>query len=274
MANSESNTLREFISGFCDNVTHSFNERWSKITPDLFDKHVHEAIGGLLARQATLAIELARSPMIWNGNVAPLILRCMIDAYITLAWILGDPGGRTRKYIEYGLGQEKLFIEYLKEAIQQEKDPHDKEQMEAMIECRKAWLNSQLAEWTTDVNVGSWSGMSTRDMAKEIGRESIYKFAYVPFSGPTHNMWQHVGVYNIKPCANPLHNGHLVPTIRAASNDPEFLYLAAKYVSQTFEIFDEKLGTNVERMLPVEYFLEHPFFNQSSDQSEIQHLGP
>ena len=245
VASREFNSLREFISGFCDNVTQSFNERWSKITSDLFDKHVHEAIGGLLARQATLAIELAKSPMMWNGNAAPLILRCMTDAYITLAWILEDPIDRAKKYIEYGLGQEKLFIEY-----------------------RKAWLNSQLAEWATDVNVGSWSGMSTREMAKAIGRESIYKFAYVPFSGPTHNMWQHVGVYNVQPCTNPLHNGHLVPTIRAAPNDPEFLYLAAKYVSQSFEIFDEKLGVHVERVLPIKYFLEHPFSNEPSEQSE------
>ena len=74
--------------------------------PRSIDKHVHEAIGGLLARQATLAIELARSPMMWIGNVAPLILRCMTDAYITLAWILDDRGDRAKKYTEYGLGQE------------------------------------------------------------------------------------------------------------------------------------------------------------------------
>lgn len=260
--------LWEFINGFCENVTESFNERWSKITPEMFDKHIHEAMGGLLARQATLAIELARSPMMWNGNVAPLILRCMTDAYITFAWILEDIEDRTKKYIEYGLGQEKLFIEYLEEAIREEPDKNYVDRMKSMVEHRKSWLNAQLAEWATDVNVGSWSGMPTRDMAKAIGRESIYKFAYVPFSGAAHNMWQHVGVYNVEQCLNPLHNGHLIPKIRRVPNDPEFLYLAAKYVSQTYELFDEKLNISIERKLPIEYLLDHPFFNQPSEQSE------
>ena len=97
VTNNETHPIWEFIDGFCVNVTASFDERWSKITPDLFEKNIHEAIGGLLARQATLAIELARSPMIWNGNVAPLILRCMTDAYITFSWILEDIDDRTKK---------------------------------------------------------------------------------------------------------------------------------------------------------------------------------
>ncbi len=268
MVSRETNPLWDFINGFCDNVTESFNERWSKITPDLFDKHIHEAIGGLLARQATLAIELARAPTIWNGNIAPLILRCMTDAHITFAWILGDIEDRTKKYIEYGLGQEKLFIEYLEEAIRENPDQNDADRVKTMVKYRKAWLNAQLAEWATDVNVGSWSGMSTRDMAKAVDCESIYKFAYVPFSGPAHNMWQHVGVYNVERCLNPLHNSHLVPRIRQAPNDLDFLYLAAKYVSETYELFDDRLNIRIERQLPIDYFLNHPFFDGPEKRDE------
>jgi hypothetical protein len=261
MVSRENNPLWEFIDGFCDNVLGGFNERWSKIRPDLFDKHIHEAMGGLLARQATLAIELARAPAIWNGNIAPLILRCMTDAHITFAWIFGNIEERSKTYIEYGLGQEKLFIEYLEEAIRENSDRDYAERLNAMVKPRKAWLNAQLAEWATDVNVGSWSGMSTRDMAKTADCESIYRFAYVPFSGAAHNMWQHVGVYNVERCRNPLHNGHLVPRIREMPSDPEFLYLAAKYVSETYELFDDKLNVSIERELPIDYFLNHPFFN-------------
>lgn len=264
MNSSQSDLIEELINGFCENVTENFNERWSQVTPDLFDKHTHEAIGGLLARQATLAIELARSPMIWNGSVGPLILRCMTDAHITFAWILEDTGDRTKKYIEYGLGQEKLFIEYLEESVREKPDGSDLDTVKLMIKCRKNWLNAQLAEWAIDVNIGSWSGMTTRNMAKAIDHESLYKFAYVPFSGPAHNMWQHVGVYNVEQCINPLHNFHFVPKICEMSSDSEYLYLVSKYVSQTFELFDKEFNISVERKLPIRYLFDHAIFDETS----------
>lgn len=164
-----------FIEGYVQNVLDGFESRWSKVDLEIYEKHVHEATGGLLSRQAVLAIELAKAPSIWNGHTAPLILRCMTDAYITFAWILDDLNARSEQYIHYGLGQEKLFVEYLEEGLVEDPDSYDAEAMQKMIEDRKAWLNSQLAEWT-EVNVGSWSGLSTRKMAKEIGRELIYKF--------------------------------------------------------------------------------------------------
>lgn len=271
MNDQKRNEVWDFINDYCENVELSFKDRWAQIKPDLYDKHIHETIGGLLARQCTLAIELANSPLTWNGNIAPLVLRCMTDAYITFAWILENIEDRTKKYIDYGLGQEKLFIEHLEEAIQEETDHLIKERMKIMVKYKKNWLNGQLAEWATDVNVGSWSGISTRDMAKAIGKESIYKFAYSPFSGAAHNMWQHVGVYNVEPCRNPLHNRHVVPTIKKAPNDPEFLYLASKYLSQTFDLFDEKMGVSIQRELPIDFFANHSFFNYA--EQEINEEG-
>ena len=129
-----------------------------------------------------------------------------------------------------------------------------------MIKVRKGWLNAQLADWATEVNVGSWSGMSTREMAKEIGRESIYKHAYVPFSGAAHNMWQHIGIYNVEPCTNPLHKWHVVPKVRRAPAHLDFMYRSAKYISMTFELFDEKMGIDSDVQLPEQFFVEHELF--------------
>jgi predicted metal-dependent hydrolase len=67
------------------------------------------------------------------------------------------------------LGQEKLFLEYLEEELRINPDGYDAEDLREMIKTRKGWLNGQLAEWATVVDVGSWSGLSTRDMAKEVG---------------------------------------------------------------------------------------------------------
>ena len=267
MTMSEKELLSDFVAKYPDNVRTGFDERWSLVRPEIYDKYVHECIGGLLSRQATLTIEMAMAPSTWNVHVAPLFLRCMVDAYITLAWIFDEPIERSEKYIKYGLGQEKLYIEYLQEALQEEPDSYDAANIQKVVEIRKSWLNGQLAEWATEINVGSWSGISTRDMAKEIGRESIYKHAYVPFSGPTHNMWQHVGMYNVEPCQNPLHKWHLVPKIRRVPLDPDFMYRSAKYISQSYELFDEKMGIQCDVVLPDDFLLEHPFFSIGEDDS-------
>lgn len=267
MSERDANPLPQFIQDYCQTVLEGFETRWQQVTPEIYDNHIPEAIGGLLARQATLTIELAQAPSSWNGHIAPLVLRCQTDAHITLAWILEDPAERSVQYIHYGLGQEKLFIEHL-EAERAESAGDDDEMLVQMIEARKAWLSNQLAEWATEVNVGSWSGMSARDMAREIGRESLYHFAYSPFSGPVHNMWQHVGIYNVQPCTNPMHKRHLVPKVRPAPWDPDFLYRSAKYTSDSYELFDEKLEIGTPTPLPVDYFIEHPFFAEDESGEE------
>ena len=104
MADHTDSLLKNFIVNYIQNVRDGFAERMDKVTPDIFQKHTHECIGGLLSRQATLTIELAQAPSIWNGHVAPLFLRCMVEAYITLAWILDDPMDRSEMYVKYGLG--------------------------------------------------------------------------------------------------------------------------------------------------------------------------
>jgi hypothetical protein len=56
-------------------------------------------------------------------------------------------------------------------------------------------------------------------------------------------MWQHVGVYNLKPCTNPLHRGgHRVPSTGAPSEDLYLARYAARYLGDTFEAFDDFRG--------------------------------
>lgn len=267
-SSSDVSPLDSFLEGYCDVVLDGFHKRWERHTPKIYHNEVSEAIGGLAARQATLAVELARNPGIWNGHIAPIVLRSMTDTHITLAWIVEDQLSRSREYIRYGLGQEKLFLEYLQNEADQIPDGEMEGPLKALIEMKKDWLNSQLAEWAIEVNVGSWSGKSTRVMAQEAGCESLYKFAYVPFSGPAHSMWQHVGIYNVVPCKNPLHKNHRVPDIPDLGIDPDYLYRSAKYVTRTYDLLTEKLSLECEIPSPLEYFLnEHPF-NSEDEESE------
>ena len=245
------NEVMEVMQSYCNVVEQGMNERWEKLPVEIYDSETYETIGGLMARQASLTIELAMSPSTWTGHIAPLILRCMTDAHITLAWILCEPTERAKKYILYGLGQEKLQIEHLKADADK-----DDEQVQKMIEFKESWLNGQRRDFMTEVNVGNWAGLNTRQMAIESGCEGLYKFAYTPFSGVAHNMWYHVSIYNLKPCVNPLHKYHKVPTILKVPIEPDFVYRSAKYIDRSYEAIDQKYNLDIETMMPLKHLVE------------------
>lgn len=232
--------LGRLIRESTDTFVESLAQRWNawKLSSELFD--VHEVVGALLARQVTLACELARSPGIWNEHSAPLFLRAMCDVYINVAWILKDPVPRAREFILYGLGQVKLEIAHRKEHIQATTPtPEDKQILDAL----EGFLRSQRHEFLTVVNLGSWSGKSTRSMAEEADCIDFYNFAYTPFSGVVHSQWQHVSQINLEYCANPLHGLHRVPAVEPLPASPYYLYLVAKYLEKTFLAFDSKYPT-------------------------------
>ena len=243
-----SQKLIKIMQNYCEFVLSTLDERWNKLPIELSDSEGFEVIGGLMARQATLTIQLAENPGIWNGHIAPLILRSMTDAHITLAWILsGDFQERSKQYILYGLGQEKKLIEHLKN----EADTDD-----SFIELKEKWLESQRYPFLTEVNLGSWSGTNTRKMAQEADCETLYKFAYEPFSSVAHNMWQHISLYNLKECQNPLHKFHRVPTIAKVPLDEDYVFRSAKYLSKAFKVVDEKFKLKIETKSPMDWYVE------------------
>jgi hypothetical protein len=228
------------IESFVARSREELDDRLTQWPTDLSRQEVHEVVGALLARQVTLASELASSPGIWNASVAPLVLRAMTDVYITVAWILKNPVDRSRMFIHFGLGQAKLQLEHRKaELATRDPEPGEQEYVQAL----EAWINRQRFTFLTDVNLGSWSGIPTRQMAEEAGCLDFYNYAYTPFSGCAHSTWQHVAIYNLKECRNPLHRFHSVPTIPEPALDPHYLYLGAKYLQRTFATFDSTFGT-------------------------------
>ena len=136
--------LEDFLARYLANVVEGFEARWESYTPEIYQNEISEAIWGLGARQATLAVEMAHNPGIWNPHIAPIILRSMTDVHITLAWIVDDPAGRSKEYIRYGLGQEKLCLEYLQNEADQIPEGELDGPLEEGIEMRKKWLNTQI----------------------------------------------------------------------------------------------------------------------------------
>ena len=220
-------------------VDRELAERLASWPPDFAKIHVHEVIGGMLARQVTLAKEVANAPSLWNGHSAPILLRAMADAYINVAWLLLDPSIRCLKFISFGLGQAKLELEH-RRAQMGGREPTPDEAL--MLESQEQWIDSQRSSFLQDVDLGKWSGISVRQMADEAGCIDFYNYVYAPFSSCAHSMWQHIGLYNLTTCNNPLHRYHRMPI--SVDHEPSLYYfiLAAEYWDKTLKLFDENVG--------------------------------
>ena len=78
-------SIVDLVADYENYLRSSFDELWSKVDIEFDKLDAYSVIGGLLARQVTLSIELARSPNTWNGHSAPLFLRAMTDLHIALS---------------------------------------------------------------------------------------------------------------------------------------------------------------------------------------------
>jgi hypothetical protein len=231
--------MSNFIVGFRNAIRADLRARLDRWPLDLNQAEAYEVIAGLLCRQATLALEFSTSPHVWTPNSAPMFLRAIADVFISLAWILRDPVPRAKLFVEDGLGAIKLQIAHQERALEATQDLDERAQLRAMIEMWKGWLTSQRIEVFVEVNLGAWSGLSTRKMAQEAGFLDFYNHVYQPFSNVAHSNWSHVSVFNTVPCDNPAHRGHKVPALLEFEPDPHWLGLAAKYISKTLDHFDE-----------------------------------
>ena len=236
--------LGRIVFRFCDAAKRELHERIDKWGFDLNEIEKYEVIGGLLARQTTLAVDLAVSPTVWNPSSSPLFHRTMADIYITLCWIFQDPQARAMNFIENGIGDIKLEIAHRKKQIEETglEDPQERQ----MIELYETWISSQRHEAMVQVNLANWSGITTRQMAQEADCLDFYNYVYQPFSAAVHPSWSHIHMLNLQHCSHPAHRNHSVPIVRDFGIEPHFLYLSAKYLQKAFAKFDEETGIKID----------------------------
>lgn len=252
---SDLDRLRHFIGSYVENVLEGLEYRAKqKVREPWYSGEVSSVLNGLLGRQATLTIKLSQSPTNWDGHLAPLVLRSMIDCHISFEWILQNPKSRAQEYIGYALGQVKLSLAHLEEKLEQTPDD---ERIQSMIDIKRSWIAHHRLMQFVEVNLGSWSGASVRKMAQEIGDEDFYKFSFTPFSGCVHSTWEHVHLYNTIPCRNPLHKFHELPAMIDAPLDPDYLYRSAKYVSMSYRAYDKATGISGAPQLPRDFFWDN-----------------
>ena len=69
-------------------------------------------------------------------------------------------------------------------------------------------------------------------------------------------MWQHISLYNLEECKNPLHKFHRVPTIADVPLDEDYVFRSAKYISKAFMVVDKKFDLKIESQLPMDWYIE------------------
>jgi len=212
-------------------------------------------LGALLTRQCNLAVKLARNPDLWDWHMGPIFLRAMTDTYITIAWILKEPLSRARMFISHGLGQEKLQVEHLKSELENLVDADAKRDLSEFIQARQAWIDAQHYGFLQEVNVGSWSEISTRQMADEAGCSDLYRFAYTPWSHASHSMWNHIGKFDSEPSPEPLHKHIQQPLSIDLGSELDLIVNATKYLDKAFAAVKEKFQLSLEAVRPYEWLM-------------------
>lgn len=233
------------------------NEVWTKLPKDLSTSEEVEVIGALLARQCELTVKLAKNLDLWEWGVGPLLLRTMADAYITLAWILCEPLVRARKFIDYGLGQQKLQVEHYRDVMKGDIDESDRDDIANMIAVHEAWIDSQHFSFLQDVNIGSWSGASTRAMAEDAKCLDLYRFAYTPYSFCAHNSWNHIERMNSLQSTDPLHKFIRQPFIMQHDVEPTVFMNSTKYFQKALKAVCHQYDLSLDSPLPLDWAAEH-----------------
>lgn len=262
--------IEGFITAFTHFVHYDFRAREGAWELDLGKPQERQVILALLARQATLAVEIVSNPGIWNSNSAPIMLRAMADVHITLVWLIQNPGERVPLYVQDGLGSIKLEIAHRKEELEKA-GVKGADQQKLYLDHLEMWLESQQMEFLTEVNLGSWSGKNTRVMAQEAGCLDFYNYVFQPFSSAVHSYWSHVGRVNIEYCKNPAHNFHFLPFIPSFQPDTHWCRMAGKYLAKTFSSFDEFVG---KPELPVRsYSVIHDALAEPGSENQDESLS-
>lgn len=222
----------------------NINHVWNNIKIDLFNAEKDEIMAGLISRQAHLVTEIAENPKIWVADIGNILFRCLIDTYILIKWMLNcGKEDDFKKYVEYGLGKEKLHLEHL---IKKEEEREDND-LSREIERKKKNLESQINPDFITINVGAAFNKNTREMAIEADCKDDYDLAYAPLSAITHCSWNVLTNLYLVHCLNPLHRYHLVPSFGEFPLSFEIVLNAVSVMEKSFREWEQaNVNTKIE----------------------------
>lgn len=189
-----------------------------------FDTETDEVKLGLASRAFRLLRNFLMTPLWWTNEMAPHLIRSMVDERIITAWLLKqDDPALYVKFKEYGRGKRKLLklkLEDLMDSDRPEAD-EDAEQLHARLEAE---VNQDTMEEFLEIDLGgTFSGKNIREMAKETDLADLYSLSYQPLSAESHGEWGSLVMFDLEHCANPLHLYHRLGSFD--TNEHSYIHL-------------------------------------------------
>lgn len=206
--------LRNF-SGTADELRVRFEEVALRIDPDLYEPDRYEVLTGIAARVIRLVEGAIRAPLLWTDEYGAGLMRSVIEAKIMIRWLehKADPVLYT-KFKNYGRGRLKLLKLHAEEYADSFNEVPD--HLATYLEHLNAEVNADLWEEYQEISIDkTFSGVTARQMAIDVGLKSDYDFVFAPASGTTHGDWTALDRYALARCRNPLHMWHRVPNFDA-----------------------------------------------------------
>ena len=186
----------------------------TSIKIDLYDPQRDEVIFGLFARLTRLYCLLVEEPRFWARDIGGIVLRCLADTAITSVYLLER--GTDQDYLrfkEYGEGQQKLLMLHL-----QDNYP-DRQSLDGLSVADLADRFDIYPE-LLNIELGHWTKLDTRQLAKACNMEHLYRLVYLPASNELHGSWLSLKTSSLTYCSEPLHRYHRLPSL---SEPPLFL---------------------------------------------------
>jgi hypothetical protein len=200
---------------------------------------------------------LAMDPELWTNEMAPHVMRSLVDGRIITAWLLdkNDPE-LYRRYKDYGLGKRKLFKLKLEELMDSDRLAADDDDR-ALHERLEAEVNQDVMEELVKIDVGgSFSGKNIRQMALDVGLAELYSLSYQPLSTEAHGEWGSLIASDLRHCGNPLHRYHRLGTFDTSNESYVHLgwvrngsELARDAITTIFDSYGADVRPSFERCL-------------------------
>ena len=227
-----------------ENLLTSLVELWWDADHDPEFSGRNAVLDGLLMRQVSLATKVATAPTLWYTDLCGIVLRCMAETQITLEWFnkVGEQEDY-EKFIEYGLGQQKLNLEHQFKMLSEYEG--DVGNVEVGMEEAKRMLEEQRYTFLLPVDVGSWN-KNTRKMAEEADcKQGLYDLRFSYHSGTTHGMWHALEQQNLVKCQNPLHKYHRIPNFNGPWLIPFAMVEAGNMMNRSLDSWIEARNVDI-----------------------------
>ena len=217
--------LRKAFAGAIRGLGAELRQKQSDATLDTFSPEEHEVKLGLASRAFRLLQRFLLTPQLWTNEMAPHLIRSLVDERIVVAWLLkkNDPA-LFRAYKDYGAGKRKLYKLKLEELMDSEgQDGDERSNIRELHRRLELEVNQDTMEEFLAIDLGgSFSGKNIRQMARETDLADLYSLSYQPMSTESHGEWGSLIMFDLDHCGNPLHLYHRLGAFHV--DEPSYLH--------------------------------------------------